>query len=165
MKGLKSTLLLISALWVAASCDPLESLNEKEKEPDPIDRIIGNYDMYVSMYISFYTVGESTLITDTVDLEITKMASDAAELVSEVMNTTAVIDGSTLSLKTSTEILSFDEISGYLEFSYRNIIYASDVLQFTSDIQGEMSGAGKTLPLSGVMSVKAIKKTTTKKER
>lgn len=165
MKGLKSTLLLIPALWVAASCAPLESLNEKEKEPDPIDRIIGNYDMYVSMYISFYTVGESTSITDTVDLEITKMASDAAELVSEVMNTTAVIDGTTLSLKTSTEILSFNGISGYLEFSFRNIIFASDVLQFTSDIQGEMSGSGNTLPLSGIMTVKAVKKTTTKKER
>jgi len=163
MKDLKTILLLLTSTWFILSCEPLE--NESTKEPDPIDRIIGNYDMYVSMYISFYTVGESTSITDTVDLEINKIASDGAELVSEVVNTTALIDGTTLTLKTSTEILSFDGINGYMEFSFRNIIFASDVLQFTADIQGVMSGSGNSLPLSGIMTVKAVKKSTTNKGR
>ena len=167
MKGLKSTLLLISVFWFAISCDPLENNYEREKEPesDPIDLIIGDYDMYVSLYVSYYTVGQSLSVTDTVDMRINKIASDAAELISDVVNTTTTIKGTTLTLKTSTEIMSFENGNGYLEFSYRNIIFASNVLQFTSDIQGEMTGSGITLPLAGIMTVRAVRKAASNKGR
>ena len=86
-------MLLISVFWFAISCDPLENNYEREKEPesDPIDLIIGDYDMYVSLYVSYYTVGQSLSVTDTVDMRINKIASDAAELISDVVNTTATI--------------------------------------------------------------------------
>ena len=134
-------------------------------ESDPIDLIIGDYDMYVSLYVSYYTVGQSLSVTDTVDMRINKIASDAAELISDVVNTTATIKGTTLTLKTSTEIMSFENGNGYLEFSYRNIIFASNVLQFTSDIQGEMTGSGITLPLAGIMTVRAVRKAASNKGR